>query len=164
MFNVILSICTSIYWFKHCNVSRGTSFLKAFCRLLTHLSVNYFFALNDYDITIQMSFQFHDRKFAYTSFPIGGFLFVRYGHMAWDFLAIYFRFCWLLISFPLHHFFCIALSSPWLGKRGAGLYVVVCQWACTLKCSHFCVCPFGSMPKVICDSWSLHFIIIHVVL
>ena len=48
-FNIILSICTSIYWFKHCNVSKSTSFMKAFCRLLTHQSVNYFFAVNDYD-------------------------------------------------------------------------------------------------------------------
>ena len=151
MFNIILSICTSVYWFKHCNVSRNTSFMKAFCRLrklsiyvfsyfpfvfegriwdlivsvliiaylftfLTHQSVNYFFAMNDYD-----AIQSHARKF-----HIGGFLFVRYDHKAsWDFLAAYSWLCWLLISFPLHHLICIALSSPWLGKRG-----LVYQWAC----------------------------------
>ena len=49
MFNILLSICASIYWFKNCNVSRSTSFMKAFCSLLTHQSVNYFFALNDHD-------------------------------------------------------------------------------------------------------------------
>ena len=50
MFNIILAIFTSIYWFKHCNVSRSTSIhkFKVFCILLTHPSVNYFFALNDY--------------------------------------------------------------------------------------------------------------------
>ena len=100
MFNIILYICTSIYWFKHCNVSRSTSFMRAFCRFLTHQSVNYFFALNDY----------HARKLACMSFHIGGFLFVWYGHKAsWEFLAVYFWFCWLLISFPLYHLFCIAL-------------------------------------------------------
>ena len=36
IFNISLSLCTPICWFKHCNVSRSTSFMKAFCRLLTH--------------------------------------------------------------------------------------------------------------------------------
>ena len=68
---------------------------------------------------LQISFQSHARKFACTSFHIGGFLFVRYGRKAsCDFVAAYYWFCWLLISFPLHHLFCIALSSPWLEKRG----------------------------------------------
>ena len=99
------------------NLSRSTSFMKVFCRLLTHQSFNYFFGLNDYDAITKLSFQSHAIKVACTSFHIGGFLFVRYGHKAWDFLAAYFWFCWLLISFPLHHLFCIALSSPWLVKR-----------------------------------------------
>ena len=152
MFNKILSICTSIYWFKHCNVSRSTLFMKAFCRFLTHRSVNYCHS--------------SARNFACTSFHIGGFLFVRYGHKAsWVFLAAYFWFCWLLISFPLHHLFCIALSSPWLGKRGLDYMLLsISELQLTLVCSHFCICPFGSMPKVICDSWCLHFIIIIVVL
>ena len=70
-------------------------------------------------LPLKISFQSHARKFACTAFHIGGFLFVQYGHKAsWFFLAAYFLFCWLLISFPLLHLFCIALSSPWLGKRG----------------------------------------------
>ena len=115
MFNILLLLCTSFCWFKHCNVSKSTSLMKVFCRLLTHQSVSYFFARNDYDAITNVI------PVACTSFHIqfGGFLFVRYGHKAsWDFLAAYFWFCWLLISFPLHHLFCIALSSPWLGKRG----------------------------------------------
>ena len=116
MFNIILSICTPIYWFKHCNVSRSTSFMKAFCRLLTSQSTTSLPWVTM--VPLQMPFQSHTRKFACTSFHIGGFLFVRYGHKAsWNFLIAYFWFCWLLISFPLHHLFCIALSSPWLAKR-----------------------------------------------
>ena len=51
-----------------------------------------------------------------------------------------------------------------IGEEGADLYTVFCQWACTLVCAHFCVCPFGATQKVICNSWCLHFIIIIVVL
>ena len=91
--------------------------MKAFCILLTHQSVNYFYALNAYD-AITNVIPVYARKFACTSFHIGGFLVVWYGHKAsWDFLAAYFWFCWLLMSFPLHHLFYIALSSPWFGKR-----------------------------------------------
>ena len=79
MFNIILSICTAIYWFNHCNVSKSTEFMKAFCRLLTNQSVSYFFALNDYATNgIPVS----SCKLACTSFHISGFLFVRYGHKA----------------------------------------------------------------------------------
>ena len=38
-----------------------------------------------------------------------------------------------------------------IGEERAGLHVVY-QLACTLICSHFCVWPFGSMSKMICDS------------
>ena len=155
MFNKMLSIYTSIYWFKHCNVSRSTSFMKAI--LLTSQSTT---ALTWMTIMpLQMSFQSHARKFHVRHSILAVFFFVRHGHKAsWEFLAAYFWFCWLLVSFPLHHLFSIALSSHGLGKSGLVYMLFVYQWACTLVCSHFCVCPFSSMPKVICDSWCLHFI------
>ena len=72
------------------------------------------------------------------------------------------------VYFWLFHFPSITCSVQHIitltGEERADLYIVVYQWACTLECSHFCVCPFGSRPKVICDSWCLHFIIIIVVL
>ena len=138
-------IYTYIYWFKHCSVSRSTSFMKAFCRLFIHQSVNYCFAVKDYN-AIAMSFQSHARKFACTSFHIGGFLFVRYGHKAsWYFLAAYFWFCWLLISFPLHHLFSIALSSHGLGKRGLvymllSISELVHLYAPTFVFAHLALC------------------------
>ena len=100
----------------------------------------------------KMSFPSHARMFTYTSFHIGGFLFVRYGHK--DLLG--FSCCIFLVLFIIDFisFASLALYSIIItltGEERAGLYVVVYQWACTLLCSHFCVCLFGSMAKVICD-------------
>ena len=116
MFNIILSICTSFYWFKHCNVSRSHHSWKPFADFwLTNQSTISLPRMTK--MPLLMSFQSHAKKFACTSFHIGGFLFVRYDQKAsWDFLAADFWFC-LLNSFPLHPLFYIALSSPWLGKR-----------------------------------------------
>ena len=106
-FVMLWLICISIYWFKHCNVSRSISFMKAFCRLLSHQTINYFFALNDFMVPLQISFQSHAKKFACMSFLNYSFLLVRYGYKAsWDFLAASFWFCWLLFSF----FLCITCS------------------------------------------------------
>ena len=50
--------------------------MKAFCILLTHQSVNYFFALNAYD-AITNDIPVYARNFSCTSFHIGGYVFVR---------------------------------------------------------------------------------------
>ena len=163
MFNIFFSICISIYWFKHCNVSRSTSFMKAFCRLVPHQPVNYFFALNDYD-AITNVIPVSARKFACMSFHIGGFLLngivIRPPVTSWCIflvlLIIYFISSASLVLYSI----IITLT----GKERAGLYIVVYQWACTLVCAHFCVCPFGSLPTVICESQCLHFIVIIIVL
>ena len=47
--------------------------MEAFCRLLRHKSVNYFFALNSYD-AITNAIPVSARTFACMSFHIGGFL------------------------------------------------------------------------------------------
>ena len=125
--------------------------------------VNYVFALNDYD-------------------AITNVIPVSYLKLAWShsILAVFFLYSMDIRPgiFLLHiygsvdywfHFICITCSVysiiiTLIEEKRAGLYDVVYQWVCTLKCSDFCVCPFGSMPKAICYSWCLNFIIIMVVL
>ena len=146
MCNVIISICTYIYWCKKCNVSRSTSFMKVFCRRLTHQSVNFFFALSKCHPSLMLE-NLHVRHSIFAVIrPAGIFL--------------------LHISGSVDYWFHVLVlySTIITGPYRAGLYVVVYQWAYTLVWSQFCVCPFGVMSKVICDSWCLHFIIIIVVL
>ena len=114
---------------------------------------------------LQMSFQSHARKFSCTSFHIGGFLFVRYGHKAsCDVLAAYFWFCWLLILFLLHHLFCLALSSLWLGKRGLVYMLLSISELVHLYAPTFVFAHLALWLKVLCDSWCLPFVIIIAVL
>ena len=162
MFNKILSICTSIYWFKHCNVSRSTSFMKAFCRLITHQSVSYSLFWMTM-MPLQMPFQSLENSHVYHSilavFFLYGIVIRPFGMFLVQLLIL------LIIDFISSASLVLYIIIVTLiREERADLYIFVYHWACTLVCSHFCVCPFGSMPKVICDSWRLHFTIIIVVL
>ena len=118
MFNIILSIFTSIYWLKHCNVSRSKSFMEAWKPFaLTSQSTTSLSWMTM--LPLQMSCQYHARKFACTSFHIGGFLFVRYGHKtSWDFLAVYFISSASLVLY--------SIRIPLIGEERAGWYMCCC--------------------------------------
>ena len=119
---------------------------KPFCRLLTHQSSSWslliFLLCSEWlwcDYNCHYSLMIDNSHVRHSILAF--FFFVRYGHKAsWDFHAAYFWFCWSLISFPLHHLFCIALSSHWFGKRGW------CIGCCLSVSVYTCMLPFLCLP------------------
>ena len=148
----ILSICTAIYWFKHCKVAEA------------HLSWN-ICKMNPLQIQRQ-KFENSRLEILLQTFnsPVNQLLLCPqwlWCHYKWhsildnshvhnSILAVFFLYSIvtmhisgsikLLISFSLHHLFCIALSSPWLGKRG-----LICMCCLSVRL-YICMLPLLCLP------------------
>ena len=82
---------------------------------------------------LQMSFQSHNRKFACTSFHIGGFIFVRYGHKTWYFICCIFLVLLIIDFISSASLVLYSITITLIGEERAGVceprQANLCLWA-----------------------------------